>query len=138
MVVAENSTELLAAIDCSAARQVPLVDQPDAEPLVVPFSVVLDVLVDGSPEKSLPEEDHPFEALLDGTHEALGVSVAVRCPAVRLHDSNAGGSRDALEQRSEPPVVVADQEAAPRQTSEDRVGQVAGDVAHELVIWSPS
>jgi hypothetical protein len=136
VVVAEHPAESLATPDCSASWPPGRLDEPVAEPLMVPFAmVVLDVLVHGSLERARPEEDHPFETLfLDGADEAFGVRVAVRRPAMGPHDPDARAREGVPEPLREVPVVIADQQPGSREAAEDRIGQATGNSDHESVV----
>lgn len=82
---------------------------------MVPFPMVVrDELPERSPERRLSEEDHAIEAfLLDRTHEALGIRVAVGSPVRRADDPDAGRLQVTAEPGRELPIPVADEEAVP-------------------------
>ena len=83
MVEIEQAAETLPSTNapCRVTRRHPR-DQPIAEPLVIPFAmIVLDILRHRVPEVPLPERNHPIETFfLDGPHESLGIRIRVRLP----------------------------------------------------------
>jgi hypothetical protein len=81
IIVVQHSAQLLAALDdsCATGARLFLHDEPVAQPLVVPLAMIMhNEFVDGLPQTSFSEQDHPLQAgFLDGSDKALGVGIEI-------------------------------------------------------------
>ena len=136
MVKAKHSAEACAAGDFVpvASRGVGL-DQFVSESLVVSLAVIVgDLLVDGVAEMHLAEKDDPVEALLfDRANEPFDVRVCVRRLVGREHDLRPRLLKALLESGGEFRIAVAEEEAAVEEKTIDGIGEVSGDLFHEIV-----
>ena len=74
-------------------------DQLVLKALVIPLlMIVRDTLREGPPEVAFAERNHPIETLLlNGAHEAFGVSIRIRRLQERWHDADPGVAEQAAD-----------------------------------------
>src|SRR5262249_8968672 len=126
VVVAQPPAQPLAAPNVNTVGWMGLSrDQPVAEPLMVPLSVVVcDELIEGAKQLTLAEKDQTVETLrADRAHEALRVSIGIRSLDMRLHDPHSRALNDATESLRPLAVPVADEDPPPH------------GPRHESLIW---
>jgi len=114
IVVAQKSAEALTATNRTEGTSITRgVDKVVADPLMVPFTVVVGLeLGKRTMEVPLSERDEVVEAFLfDGTDEALRVCAAVRRPERYPHDPHASRFEDASDSGTPLAVTVADQKS---------------------------
>jgi hypothetical protein len=88
-------------------------NQPIAQPLMIPFTMVVrHEFCDGPPEMAFTERHHPIETLFfDRPHEAFGVSIRVGRLDRRLHDADARVAEHAPHFPTPLPIAVTDHDA---------------------------
>jgi tetratricopeptide (TPR) repeat protein len=129
IVVVEEAAEALAPSDLPTALKIFSLDQFVAEPLVIPFTVVVhDVFGERTTKVSFAERNQPIQAfLLDRPYKSLRVSIAVRRAERDLDGPDAGRLKEVLDIRAPFPVAVADQDSS---IAEHPVGCIRDRPAH--------
>ena len=142
IVVIQHSAQPLAAADGSNATDacVILYDQPVAQSLVVALPmIVLNDFVEGLPQGTFPEQDHPFQAgLFDGSDEPLGVGIQIGWARQQFHGFHPSGLQSLQKLCRVQRVAVMDQVSFAHQETVRRITEVTCHLAHpEPVRLSP-
>jgi hypothetical protein len=133
VIEAQEPADALAAHDGSGTRGAGWRrDEPPIEALVVALGVVVgDVFSDVCAEMVLAQQDELVEALaLDGTDEALGVSVQDGTARRQADGRDSGRGEEGPELGRVERVAVEEQEALAREEAIHAVEKVPGDLQH--------
>ena len=96
---------------------------------------VLDIFVDGPAERLLAKEDQVVEAFaFYRRNETFGVSILLRAAYACLDHFHAGAGQDLAEATGEEGIMVANEEARILQKTVNAIGEIAGQLLHDLPV----